>query len=185
VEFLELKVDPQDPADGVERILFPVFGPDKALYGFSGRDTSGEALLKVRDYAGLEKAKCLLGAHLIVQEKPAYICVVEGLFDYASMWQHGFPAVATMTSTLTKMQGDILKDLGLPVYMFFDADDAGAGAMRATAKALVRHVPIMKVRYPKIWIENPDEKGGGHWVKDPGELLAEDIEEMIRDARLF
>lgn len=184
-DFLELKVDPADPADGCERILFPVKGIEGLLYGFSGRDTTGRAKLKVRDYAGLEKAKCLLGAHLIEKERPQFICLVEGLFDYANMWQQGYPGLATMTSTLTKMQADLLKDIGLPVYFFFDDDKAGDGAMKTAAEALRRHVPIMKVRYPEIWVEDETEEGGGHFVKDPGELLAEDIEAMLADAILY
>lgn len=184
-ERLQLMVDPCDPADGEERILFPVFGLDGELYGISGRATSKQARLKVRDYYGLRKAANLLGAHLIASEKPKYVVVVEGLFDYANSWECGQPAVAVMHSTLTDRQADLLKDIGLPAYMFYDDDEAGAKGVAAAGKALYRYQPVMRVRYPKVWIEDKGEPGGGHWLKDPGELLAEEFEEMIADSRLW
>lgn len=184
-EKLQLKVDPRDPADGEERILFPAFNPEGELIGFSGRATNPRALLKVRDYGGFRKAKALLGAHLITQENPDKIIVVEGLFDYANAWQQGYPAVAVMHSTLTAYQARLLKNFSKPTYLFYDNDDAGMSGVDIAGKQLVRYMPVMKVRYPEVWIEDPKEEEGGHWLKDPGELLAEDFEGMINDARLF
>ena len=182
---LQLMLDPADPADGEERILFPVFGPDGELYGLSGRATHKDARLKVRDYFGLPKARCLLGAHLIAQEAPDKVIVVEGLFDYARAWQCGFPAVAVMHSTLTEAQAGILREFGLPTYGFYDDDTAGAKGVKNAGALLYRYVPYMKVRYPEIWIEDDLEDAGGHYLKDPGELEPEDFQEMIDDARLW
>lgn len=182
---LQLMVDPSDPADGYERILFPVFGSDGELYGVSGRDTTGKAKLKVRDYFGLKKSMNLLGAHLIAQEKPDKIILVEGLFDYANAWEQGYPAVAVMHSTLTDAQAAILRDFSLPTYLFYDDDAAGRKGVENAGKALYEYLPVMKVRYPEVWIDDPEESGGGHYVKDPGELEAEDFENMIRDCRLW
>lgn len=184
-DLLELKFDPNGPTDGAPRILFPVFGPERELYGFSGRDTSGEAALKVRDYAGLPKAQCLLGVHLVVEQRPDKVLVVEGLFDYANAWACGYPAVAVMHSTMTPPQAALLRDLGLPVYLFYDDDDAGKKGVQIAGEQLAHHVPVMRVRYPEIWIEDSQEEDGGHWVKDPGELQPEDFELMIADARLY
>lgn len=187
-ELLQLKVDPEDPADGEERILFPVFGLNNEFYGFSGRATNPDARLKVRDYEGLEKRKCLLGAHLFgptgVDPPPSRILVVEGLFDYANVWEQGFAAVAVMHSTLTPMQAAILQDISLPTYLFYDKDKAGQDGVTIAGEQLARYLPLNRVRYPEIWIED-DSPEGGHWVKDPGELLAEDIEGMLDDARLY
>lgn len=182
---LQLMVDPADPADGEERILFPVFGLDGRLHGLSGRATSKTARLKVRDYHGLSKARCLLGAHLFAESRP-YMLVVEGLFDYANAWQCGYPAVAVMHSTFTEFQAQIAREIGLPSYLFFDNDQAGDKGVQAAGNALSLYQPTMKVRYPQTWVEDPtDAVNGGHWLKDPGELLPEEFEEMIRDARLY
>ncbi len=104
---LELLLDPEDPADkeagtrGVSRILFPVRGPDGTLYGFAGRDTTGKSPVKARDYAGLKKAHCVLGAHLVTQDNPKYVLTLEGLFDYANAHECGEPGCAVMHSNMT------------------------------------------------------------------------------------
>lgn len=182
---LQLMVDPADPADGEERILFPVFGYGGELRGFSGRATNKEARLKVRDYLGLHKGHNLLGAHLFADRQADKVLVVEGLFDYANAWECGYPAVAVMHSTLTEQQAIMLREIGLPTYLFYDNDEAGAKGVEVAGKALARYQPVMRVRYPKIWVENPSEEGGGHWLKDPGELLAEEFEAMVHDSRLY
>jgi hypothetical protein len=181
---LELLFDPEDPADGHPRILFPVRGPDGLLYGFSGRATSVGARLKVRDYAGLQKARCLLGAHLVANDGDKLL-LVEGLFDYANAWEQGYPGAAVMHSTLTEAQAAIVRELGKPTYLFYDDDKAGHDGTEAAGKLIQAYVPTMRVRYPEVWIDDPREDGGGHWLKDPGELERDEFEGMIRDAILF
>jgi hypothetical protein len=181
---LQLMVDPSDPADGEERILFPVFSPEGELYGLSGRATNKEAKLKVRDYFGLKKAACVLGSHLIAKDPRDYCLVVEGLFDYANAWECGQPAGAVMHSTMTDKQAAIYRSLGKRTYLFQDDDEAGKKGVVTAGDLLAPYFPVMKVRYPKVWIEDNSPEGG-HWLKDPGELLAEEFEAMIGDARLF
>lgn len=185
---LQLLYDPEDPADGFPRILFPIRGPDGELYGFSGRDVTGKAKLKVRDYQGLNKRLCVLGAHLVNNKDVDKVILVEGLFDYANAWECGQPAVAVMHSTLTPAQATILREIGKPTYLFYDNPDidaAGADGVEIAGRQLTGYVPTMRVRYPKIWIEDPEEREGGHWLKDPGDMMPEDFERMISDARLF
>ena len=178
---LQLMVD-IDPSDGEERILFPVFGSDGELYGLSGRAIDKNARLKVRDYFGLKKARNLLGAHLIEQTKPDKLLIVEGLFDYANAWECGQPAVAVMHSTLTDPQAEMVRGFALPTYFFYDDDVAGKSGVEVAGKLLYQYVPSMRVRYPKVWIE---DESGGHWLSDPGELERHEFEAMIADARLY
>ena len=182
---LQLMVDPCDPADGEERILFPVFGPEGELYGLTGRATHDGARLKVRDYYGLKKAACLLGAHLIARENPDKVLVVEGLFDYAKAWECGQPAVAVMHSTMTEAQANLARGFSLPTYLFYDDDEAGHKGVKNAGNLLYRYLPAMRVRYPEIWIDDHEYPEDSHYVKDPGELWQEDFEAMIADACLW
>lgn len=179
---LGLLLDPGD-GGGEERILFPVYGYDKKLYGFSGRATNPEAKLRVKDYFGLPKRLLLLGAHLI-QPDDEYVILVEGLFDYAKLVTYGYPAMAFMSSTLTPMQADIVIDIGKPVYFIHDNDGPGEDARDRARELLWRHVPVMKVRYPQ---EPTIETSGGDLrpPKDPAELTHEQVEEMLDEARLL
>lgn len=190
-EKLELLFDPEDLVDkgmgtpGVGRILFPVRGLNGELYGFSGRDVTGKSAVKARDYGGLKKAMNVLGAHLAASEKPSEVLLVEGLFDYANAHEQGYCGCAVMHSNLTQKQADIFRELGLPTYLVYDDDKAGRKGIIEASKLLIDYLPIMQVRYPEIWIEDPREEDGGHYVKDPGELLREDIEWMLEDSRII
>ncbi len=178
---LELLYDPKDPADREPRILFPVRGPDGLLYGFSGRATRPTAVLKVRDYCGLAKAQCVLGSHLA--DQASRIVVVEGLVDYAMCHEHGEAGCAMMHANLTEYQAEIVRNIGKPTYLMYDNDKAGSDAYKTAFKQLTRHVPLFKTTYPKVRIEDSSERGW-HWLKDPGELLKEELDEMLDKAQL-
>ncbi len=90
-----------------------------------------------------------------------------------------------MHSNMTPAQAEIFRDFSKPNYLFYDDDDAGDKGVKAATEALIDYIPLMKVRYPEIWIEDPREPDGGHYVKDPGELLREDFEWMRSDASLI
>lgn len=182
-ERLELLFDPKDPADSEARILFPVRGPEGLLYGFSGRAINPNAKLKVRDYNGLPKASCVLGSHLVTKDNPDCIAVVEGLFDYACMHQQGYHGCAVMHSTMTPAQVEIIRGLSKPTYLFYDNDLAGAKGSAMASKLLQNYVPTFVVNYPRVEIEDSSEEGF-HLVKDPGELIRDEIAFMIRKAQL-
>lgn len=179
---MELLYDPGD-FNGVERIMFPVYGLDGALYGFSGRAVRKDAVPKVKDYYGLPKRALLLGAHLL-DPADRYLILVEGLFDYAKLVTYGFPAVAFMGSYLTDEQAEIVKEIGKPVYFFHDDDPPGRDARDRARELLWRYLPLMKVRYPTD--TTVKMSGGGlRPPKDPAELSAKQIKKMIQNARLL
>jgi hypothetical protein len=182
---LDLRVDYSD-SGGKERILFPVYHHRNGFYGFTGRAVDSDVYPPIRDYHNLPKEFLLLGSHLL-QPNDKYLLIVEGLFDLAMMVQYGFPAVAYMGSLPTEHQVDALIDIGLPVYFFCDnplVDKAGADALeRMKESRLLRHVPVMQVRYPRRVVNLKDGSAG--IVKDPDELRAEEVERMIKEARLL
>ena len=184
-ERLELLFDPRDPADGEARILFPVRGVDGHLYGFSGRAIDPSAALKVRDYHGLKKSRLVLGAHLAAEAKA--VLAVEGLFDYARSHECGYCGCAVMHANVTADQANVFRDIDKPTYGFFDDDDAGRDGVTALGEQLVEYTPVMRVRWPRRWIEHDFNRKPvkGHWLKDPGELRAQEFDDMIDHARLY
>lgn len=180
VRTLGLMVDPGDSA-GEERILFPVFNQGGDLYGFSGRATDDSAELRIRDYHGLPKARVLLGVHLVLPED-AFIVLVEGLFDYAVMVQYDYPAVAALHAGLTSEQARILVDLGKPVVLMYDNDQAGKDATEKAIKALKKHLPLSVVTYPKPPLNPRGRKI--KWLKDPAGCTKEQADQMIAKAKI-
>jgi hypothetical protein len=180
VRKLELLYDPKD-SEGDPRILFPVRDPDGQLYGFSGRATK-HARLKVRDYFGLAKAQMVLGSHLAGDFKR--VVAVEGLVDVAMAFEHGECGCGVMHSTFTDFQAAIFKRIGKPVFDMYDNDKAGREGSDLLRKKLVGKLPVFATTYPKIQIEDDSEQGW-HWLKDPGETLAEEFKDMLAKAYLL
>lgn len=179
---LELKFDPSDPVDGSPRILFPVRGEDGLLYGFSGRDVSGKADLKVRDYGGMKKAHNILGAHFLADAKE--ITIVEGLFDYASMHELGEVGAAIMHAHITDAQLEILRSFNARYFVLLDDDQAGRDGTIQLCKGLHEYGTVLTSTYPKVWIED-DSEAGGHWLKDPGEMTREELTAMKARAEMY
>lgn len=166
---LQIGYDPAD-SDGIPRIVFPVFNPDRELMGYTGRATIPDAQPKIRDYYGLPKQHCLLGIHK-AKYRP-FVCLTEGLFDYAIGQQYGLCAVGSMFSGLTVHQARMLIKLGKPVYGFGDNDAAGQQGMAEAARALSPHLPFMAVRWPE-------------GVGDVGDLTKAQMWQMVANASLY
>jgi DNA primase catalytic core len=85
-------------------------------------------------YLGLPGAKPLLGWEMALGS-PAVI-LVEGVFDWLTLVQWGFPALALVG---TRVRPEALRALGARferVYLALDADDAGREAAATLARAL-------------------------------------------------
>lgn len=163
-ERMDLMVD-EDDGHGAERIVFPVRGfGSKALYGYTGRATDDGVVPRIRDYYGLPKRACLLGMDRV--HGAPFVILCEGLFDYATLVQYGYTAVAAMHSGLTELQAQILRDIGKPVILMYDDDDAGRAGNKEAKRLLEDHIPLQKVRYPPGGGKDPDglTEGGVQWM---------------------
>ncbi len=187
-ELLTLQYDEEEC-----RILFPVFDYKTELYGFSGRSILSEEEIvainsrrkfgqypKVRDYAGLRKEKMLLGEQFIDRTKSMWI--VEGLFALAHMFELGVSqhvnVLATLGASMSDYQRDVLAGHNRPVWLVYDADEAGdkgiLGELRADGtraengayKKLSGHVPVFIPFWPP-------------GVTDPDMLTLENVLEML------
>lgn len=193
---LRLRFDAEE-----QRIMFPVFDFEKKLYGFTGRSILGkEAITTInlqRKAAGryveysrikddVEKEFFLLGEHLVTKDKP--IILVEGLFALAHFLSVGVDSfaniVATMGSSVSKYQSEILIDYGLPIYMFYDNDAAGEVGIYGTKDKegkprkdgggykMCPHIPVMIPFYPE-------------GKNDPDELTLQEVSNMFYEAELI
>jgi len=169
-----LRIDPDN--DGTERIIFPVYGLDGLLYGFTGRATNDTTNPKVRDYFGLPKKDLLLGLHRITSDTN-YVVVVEGLFDYLAGVENDYPALAVMHSTLTAAQADILKVIGLPTYLLYDDDKAGREGTQKAIQALRGYVPVMRCAYPRYTNDKAP--------KDPAEMTEHEWGDALDEAEMM
>jgi DNA primase len=105
----------------INRIVFPLEGN---LYG---RSLSGSA----PPHRLLPASKGGLYGWAEVQSKPAVI-LVEGLFDYATLWQAGFRNVTCSLGThLNARQLHQICDAPRTVYLAFDTDPNGSGQQAA------------------------------------------------------
>lgn len=110
------------------RILFPVYDNAFDLRGFVGRDITGKAKLKVKDYYGLNKEELFLGEDVVWRNRYSYkyVVIVEGIVDYAALRQAGFDNVlCILGSSITKYKFDKLISLNLPIVWFLDNDEGG------------------------------------------------------------
>jgi DNA primase len=143
----------------IHRIVFPLEGN---LYGRSLSTTAPP-------HRFLPSAKGGLYSWERVRQCPEVI-LVEGLFDYAVLWQAGFHNVTcSMGNHLNERQYRQLCDRPRAVYLAFDADTNGSGQHAAQSLACRLREQGMNVRRVSL----PD----GH---DPNSFFVED-----GDARQF
>lgn len=179
-ELLDLRYDSDQ-----ERILFPVYDWDKKLYGFTGRtvvwmEKYTKNYPKVRDYAGLPKDRVLLGEHLSRDGLP--MLVVEGLFALAHVISLGVcefcNPVATMGSSMSEAQRDLLIDHEVPIFMLYDWDHAGKEGLFGTLDGNGNHegggaLDLLKGEVPTYRCLFPED------LTDPDDLTLEDVKQMV------
>lgn len=177
-----------------KRILFPVRNRDRKLYGYSGRSILTEEALrnapnkmqgKVRDLFGLQKSRHLLGADRVDGVNPIYL--VEGLFAYAAAFEEGVDQfanpVASMGSVLSQVQADMLVDWGLPVYCFYDNDEAGQRGIyggKTQSGYTVKGIAHNLASEVRVFV--PDWPEG---LSDPDEVSKAGVRHMMSGAKLL
>jgi DNA primase len=180
-----------DPEDA--RVVFPVRGAGKELYGYTGRTVLKEQdwprtrqYAKSKDYLGLPKKRTLLNHHNVT-EATRRIVVVEGPMDTAVAQSHLLAAKAATTwavvgvlgSTLSKYQIAALVDHGLPVYLFLDDDEAGTLGLygddrrKGAVQKLKAEVPVYVPCYPQ-----------GSLATDVGDLSRRDFLAALKSAQV-
>lgn len=180
-----------------ERILFPVYDYRGVFLGFSGRKTEESSSgPRVRDYAGLPKAKVFLGEHLIYRRgatRPHTIVVVEGLFDYAAVLGSGAitpsrSVFAILGTELTQAKKDKLRRFGASVIWMVDRDAAGdkvlwGSALPGTSKGSLGALREFEGCFPQYLVSYPRSRG--NVLTDPGECSRAQLCQMIERAECY
>ncbi|HWR82483.1 MAG TPA: DNA primase [Candidatus Deferrimicrobium sp.] len=125
-----------------QRLMIPVFNLSQKPIAFGARTlkkgetvkymNSPETPLYVKGHVlfGLNFAKDFI-------RQSGYVCIVEGYFDFISLWQVGVKNVVASSGTaFTLPQARLLARFADQVYLFFDADSAGQQAALRSVDAL-------------------------------------------------
>ena len=118
------------------RLIFPVIDVRGNVIAFSGRllDGDGPKYLNSPETAAFSKGRNLFALNLAKKSKKDYFILTEGNIDVASLHQAGFDsAVASLGTSLTEQQAQLLSHYKNEIIIAYDSDGAGA---KATTKAI-------------------------------------------------
>jgi DNA primase len=132
------------------RVMFPIFDINMQVAGFGGRvmDDSLPKYLNSPETLIYNKSKILYGLafsknHCRQQE---HVYVVEGYFDFLSLYQNGVKnVVASLGTALTLEHIRLLKGYAKKVILVFDSDEAGINAARKTINLFVNEGVDLKI----------------------------------------
>ena len=158
------------------RLMFPVIDVRGNVVAFSGRVLGdGEPkYLNSPDTPVFSKSHNLFGLNLAKKSKAGYIILVEGNIDVVSLHQAGFDsAVASLGTSLTSEQAQLLSRYTKKVVICYDADNAGR-------KAAQRAIPILdKLGLDIRVVTVPGAKDPDEFIKSSG---AEAFRALIEDS---
>jgi DNA primase len=120
-----------------DRIVFPIHNVTGELVAYAGRSIDGSEP-RYKFPAGFHKSNELYNLHRLKGELS--VVLVEGFFDCMKVTQAGFPCVALLGSTMSKVQEELLREHFAHVVVMLDGDDAGRGAAVEIADRLQRVV---------------------------------------------
>ena len=154
-------------------VVIPIRNRDGALTGYIGR-WPGDPPQEQGKYKlpkGFRKSYEVFNIDRVARaESSEPILVVEGVFDCLRLVQLGFPAtVAILGSSLSLRQEILLRDAAgskRPLYLLFDADDAGR---KGASEAATRLCHTSTVRIVDI----------GEYQKQPEQLERSQIESLL------
>ncbi len=156
------------------RLMFPIMDERGRVTGFGARvlepDAEGPKYINTAQTPVFDKSATLYGQHLAVpgirQENLAVI--VEGYMDVILTHQYGFSnVVASMGTSITEKQVNILKKLSRNLVLALDSDSAGIEAMQRC----VEHENILESEIKVVILPEG---------KDPDEVIKEDKEQWRR-----
>ena len=141
------------------RLMFPIIDVRGNVIGFGGRvlDDSKPKYLNSNETVIFNKRKNLFGLNFAKKTKQPYIILVEGNIDVVALHQYGFDnAVASLGTSLTEEQVNLLSRYTEQVVLTYDSDEAGQRAAQRAIPMLEKAGIRVKVLQMKD-AKDPDE----------------------------
>ncbi|WP_320040309.1 DNA primase [uncultured Desulfobacter sp.] len=125
------------------RLMFPIFDINMQVAGFGGRvmDDSMPKYMNSPESPVYSKSRILYGLHAAKQacRRQGKVFIVEGYFDFLSLYQHGIEnSVATLGTALTREHVRVLKGYATTMVLVFDSDEAGIKAAKRSVGIFVQ-----------------------------------------------
>lgn len=125
------------------RIMFPIFDVNMQVAGFGGRvmDDTMPKYMNSPETPIYNKSRILYGLHAAKQfcRQEGFVYIVEGYFDFLSLYQHGIKnTVASLGTALTPDHVRILKGYAARMVLVFDSDVAGISAAKRSIKIFLK-----------------------------------------------
>ena len=125
------------------RIMFPIFDINMQVAGFGGRvmDDAMPKYMNSPETPVYNKSRILYGLHAAKQycRQQGFVYIVEGYFDFLSLYQHGIKnTVASLGTALTSNHVRILKGYASRMILVFDSDAAGISAAKRSIKIFMK-----------------------------------------------
>lgn len=130
------------------RVVFPVWDEYGVLISFGGRclDERDSKYVNGADSEVFHKNKILYGLNFVLDKSQIYL--VEGYLDVVLMQQHGYSAVASMGTAISKHQLEKLWIHTNKIVVLLDGDDAGRkAAYKVALLALELIVPGKEIEF--------------------------------------
>ncbi|MFO7911873.1 MAG: toprim domain-containing protein [Desulfotignum sp.] len=124
-------------------MIFPIFDINMQVAGFGGRvmDDQMPKYLNSPETPVYSKSRILYGLHAAKQHcrKTGTVHIVEGYFDFLSLFQNGIKnTVASLGTALTSEHVRILKGYAPTMVLVFDSDAAGINAAKRSIKIFMK-----------------------------------------------
>lgn len=125
------------------RIMFPIFDVNMQVAGFGGRvmDDSLPKYMNSPETPVYNKSRILYGLHAAKQfcRQQGFVYIVEGYFDFLTLYQHGIKnCVASLGTAITPEHIRVLKGYATKVILVFDSDAAGINAAQKSIKVFMK-----------------------------------------------
>ncbi len=155
------------------RIIFPIFDINMQVAGFGGRvmDEALPKYLNSPETPVYNKSRILYGLHVSKPDvrQAGSVYVVEGYFDFISLYQHRIKNVAaTLGTALTKEHVRLLKGYAPKAVLVFDSDQAGINAAKRSISIFTGEGMDVKV------LVLPEEKDPDAFIREYGKAAFEE-----------